>query len=364
MARPGGRGSLGGVFVTEDAENQVSYGPQGAPQVLLEAREIADAIGGASPSEQDAGNRAIAELMVWCGLAAANPGQAPGYIAEAMSAAAQAGDDRPAAANRIARALALNDPDAAVQFAESAPSENSRDRARAVVAGVIAAADPERAEHLAREIIDPGQRVVALAAVAAGIAGRDPDGARRLTTEAGALAEKEVPEETRSAALCDVIEAVAVTDPVRAGELASQLPGEDVGEIRRALAIMAVSWARSDPDLAEHLATSQESHAHQAVTLAQVAAALQPVDPIRSAALAGAADALADETSDDFGPASVITALTYQRMAGAFAPVDPVRALGYAHAVETAPENALIKVDTLVEIASAIPAQRNPPPNS
>lgn len=345
--------------MTEGTGDQVSYGPQGAPQALLEAREIAQSIGGDAPSEGDAVNQAIGLLMVWCGLATANPGQAPEFIAEAVSAADRVGDDRPALAIRISRALAASDADAAVRYAQAAPNDNSRDRSLAAVAGRIAAAEPERAEYLARGIGDPGQRVAALASVAAGIAGQDPAGASRLAAEAEAVAVKEVPERTRSAALCDVIEAVAVTDPVRAGQLASQLPGEDVGEIRRACAIVAVAWARADPDLAEHLATAQESHAHQAVALAQVAAALLPVDPVRAAALAGAADALADETSGDFGPDSVITALTYQRMAGAFAPVDAVRALGYVHAVDTGPATALIKVDTLVGIATAVPAQRS-----
>jgi hypothetical protein len=119
-----------------------------------------------------------------------------------------------------------------------------------------------------------------------------------------------------------------------------------------------VAWAGSDPDLAERLARSQESPAHQCVALAQVAAALLPANPARAAVLAAEADSLAAKVRERFGPTSIVTALTCQRMASAFAATDAARALGYAHAVTTAPETALIKVDTLVDIATAVPAQR------
>jgi hypothetical protein len=218
-----------GGAVTERAEELVHYGPEGAPQALLEAREIAETIGGAAPSERDAVNRTVALLMVWCGLAAANPSQAERFIAKVTSTAGQIGDDGPALAIRMTRALAASDPDGAVRFAEGVRDENARFRALATVAGLIAAAEPERAEYLARGIADPAQRVVALASVAARVARTDPDQAERLTAEAETVARKEVPEDTRSAALCAVIEATAEVDPVRAGQLASQLPGDDIG---------------------------------------------------------------------------------------------------------------------------------------
>lgn len=339
----------------------VRYGPDGAPRALIEAREIAESIGGGKPAARDADNRAVARLMVWCGLAAANPGQAARFIGEAKSAAALVDGSGPAWAIRIAQALASTDADAAVRFAESLPDDNARFRALATVVGPVADREPERAGQLARGIGDPRQRVAALASVATRVAGKDPARASQLAAEAETVAREEVPDDARPAALCEVIGAVAAVDPVRAGQLAGQLPAGHVGEIRQACAILAVAWAGKDPDLAERLARSQESPAHQAVALAQVAAALLPADPERAAALAADADQFAASVCDRFGPDSILTALTYQRMAGAFSAADPGRALGYAHQVTTAQETALIKIDTLVNIATAVPPPRAAP---
>lgn len=341
----------------ERGAERFRYGPDGAPRALLEAREIAESIEGA-PSAGHADDRTVALLMVWCGLAAANPGQAARFIAEARAAAALISGNGPAWAIRLAGALAASDADDAVRFAESVPDENARSRALANVAGHIAAGEPERAEYLARGIADPGQRVVALASVAVQVARQDPGHAGRLAAEAETIARKEVPDNTKSAALCEVIKAVAAVDLVRAGQLAGQLPAGDIGEIRKAGVILAVAWAATDPDLAERLARSQESPAHQAVALAQVAAELLPANSARAAVLAGEAESLAATVRMRFGASSAITALTYQRMAAAFAAADPGRALSYAHSVATAPATALIKVDTLVDIATAVPPPR------
>lgn len=348
----------GAFAVAERREELVRYGPDGAPRALSEAREIAESIGGEAASAQDADDRTVARLMVWCGLAAANPGHAARFIGEAKSAAALISGNGPAWAIRIARALAAVDADAAVRFAESLQDDNARFRAVAAVAGPVADRDPERAEYLARGIGDPRQRVAALASVATRVAREDPGQAGRLAAEAETVARKEVPGNARSAALCEVIEAVAAVDRVRAGQLAGQIPAGDIGEIRRACAILAVAWAGRDPDLAERLARSQESPAHQAVALTQVAAALLPADPERAAALADEAEGLAATVRSRFGAGSILTALTYQRMAGAFAAADPGRALRYTHEVATAPETALVKVDTLVGIATAVPPPR------
>jgi hypothetical protein len=80
------------------------------------------------------------------------------------------------------------------------------------------------------------------------------------------------------------------------------------------------------------------------------------VHPARAAELSDEADRLAATVCGRWGAGSILTALTYQRMADAFAATDPSRALGYAHAVATTPETALVKVDTLVDIATAVPA--------
>ena len=345
-----------GNVVTERTEELVRYGPDGAPQALAEAWEIAESIGGATPSGRDMGNRTIALLMVWCGLAAANPARAPDYITAAKSAAPQVSESGPAWAIRLARALAATDPDEAVRFAESLRDDNTRFRALATVAGLIAAAEPERAVRLARGIADPRQRVAALASVATRVAREDPGLAERLAAEAEAVAQQEVPETTRSAALCEVIEAVAATDPERAVHLAERLPARDLGEVRQAGLILAVAWAGTDPDRAEFLARAQEQPAHKAVALAQVAAAMLPAQPARAAVLADEADRLAATVCGRWGAGSILTALTYQRMADAFAVSDPARALRYAHVVDTTPETALVKVDTLVDIATAVPA--------
>lgn len=346
--------------MTERAEELVCYGPDGAPQALLEAQEIAESIGGTASPEHDADDRNIALLMVWCGLAAANPAQAARFIEKAKSVATLVSGNGPAWAIRVARALAAGNTDGAVRFAESVEDENARFRATATVAGLIAADEPELAESLARGIADPRQRVSALASVATRVARRDPDGAERLAAEAETVARTELPDDTRSAALCEVIEAFAAVDPAHAGQLAVQLPASDIGEIRKACTILAVAWAGTDPDLAERLARSLEAPSHQAVALAQVAAELLPANSTRAAVLAAEADRLATTVREQFGPSSIVTALTYQRMASAFASADPGRALSYAHSVGTAPETALIKVDTLVDIATAIPAQRRP----
>jgi hypothetical protein len=341
--------------VTKRAEELIRYGPAGAPQALAEAREIAESIGGAAPSEREAGNRAIALLMVWCGLAAANPAHAARYVAAAKSVAPQVTGSGPAWAIRLSRALAVTDADEAVRFAESLRDDIVRSRAMATVAGLIAADHPERAAGLARGIADPRQRVAALASVAAAVAAKDARLSRRLTAEAESVTRAEVPDDDRPGALCEVIEAVAATDPVRAGQLAEQLPAAAVGEVRRAGLTLAVAWARTDPDRAERLARSQELKAHAAVALAQVAAAVQPADPARAAVLADEADRLAAAACDRWGPGSILAALTYQRLASAFAAVDPGRALRYAHAVTTTPETALTKIDTLVDIGTAVP---------
>jgi hypothetical protein len=347
--------------VTERGGELVRYGPDGAPQALLEAREIAESIGAAAASDEDDDDRTTAMLMVWCGLAAANPGHSARFIAQAESAAALISGNGPVWAIRLARALAAHDADGAVRFAESVPDQNARSRALATVAGEIAADEPERAEYLARGISDPRQRVSALATVATRVARQDPAQTERLAAEAETVADKELPDQTRSAALCEVIEATAAVDLTRAGRLAGQLPSDDIGEIRKACAILAVAWAGTDPDLAERLARSQEQPAHQAVALAQVAAALLPANPPRAAVLVTEADALAATVRDKFGASSILTALTYQRMASAFASADAARALNYAHAVATAPETALVKVDTLVGIATAVPPPRPAP---
>lgn len=341
--------------MTDRTEELIHYGPAGAPQALAEARDIAESIGGTAPSEQEAGNRAMALLMVWCGLAAANPAHAAYYIAAAKSAAPQVTGSGPAWAIRLARALAVTDADEAVRFAESLRDDNARFRALATVAGLIAAGEPERAAMLARDIADPRQRVAALASVAAAVANKDSRLSRRLTAEAEAVARKEVPPGERSAALCEVIEAVAATDPVRAGQLVEQLPADSVGEVRQAGLTLAVAWARTDPDRAERLARSQELKAHQAVALAQVAAAMQTADPARAAVLADEAERLAAAACDRWGPGSILAALTYQRMASAFAAADAGRALRYAHSVATTRETALTKIDTLVDIGTAVP---------
>jgi len=101
---------------------------------------------------------------------------------------------------------------------------------------------------------------------------------------------------------------------------------------------------------------AQEQPAHKAVALAQVAAAMLPAQPARAAVLADEADRLAATVCGRWGAGSILTALTYQRMADAFAVSDPARALRYAHVVDTTPETALVKVDTLVDIATAVPA--------
>lgn len=317
--------------MTERTEELVCYGPDGAPQALAEAWEIAESIGGATPSGRDAGNRTIALLMVWCGLAAANPAHAAEYIAAAKSVAPLVSESGPAWAIRLARALAATDPDDAVRFAESLRDDNARFRAQATVAGMIADGEPERAASLARGIADSRQRVAALASVATRVARNDPGLSERLAAEAEAVAQQEVPENTRSAALCEIIEAVAATDP----------------------------------DRAEFLARAQEQPVHKAVALAQVAAALQPANPARAAELAGEAGRLAATVCGRWGAGSILTALTYQRMAAAFAASDPPRALGCAHAVAPTPETALVRVDTLVDIATAVPApgpRRSPRP--
>ena len=344
--------------MTERTDERVRYGPDGAPRALAEAREIAEAIGGAAPSERDAGNRAIALLMVWCGLAAANPGRGDEYIAAARSAATQVSGSGPAWAIRLAQALAATDADDAVRFAESLEDDNTRFRALAAVAGRIAGGEPERAATLARGIEDPQQRVSALTSVATRVAPEDPRLAERLAAEADAVARKEVPADKRSAALSEVIEAVAATDPLRAGQLVQRFPADAVGEVRQAGLILAAAWARTDPDRAERLARAQEIPAHQAVALAQVAVTMLPAHPARAAVVADEADRLAAEVCGRWGAGSLLAALTYQRMAGAFAATDPRRALGYAHAIATAPETALVKVDTLVEIATAVPSPR------
>lgn len=243
--------------MTERTEELVCYGPDGAPQALAEAQEIAESIGGATPSGRDAGNR-----------------------------------------------------------------------------------------------------VAALASVATRVAGKHPLLAERLTVEAEAVAQQEVPKETRSAALCEVIEAVAATDPEHAAHIAGRLPAVDFGEVRQAGLILAVAWAGTDPDRAEFLVRAQEQPAHKAVALAQLAAAMQPANPARAAGLADEAGRLAATVCARWGAGSILTALTYQRMAAAFAASDPPRALGYAHAVAPTPETALVRVDTLVDIATAVPAPR------
>jgi len=344
--------------VTERTEDLVCYGPDGAPQALAEAQEIAESIGGATPSGRDAGNRTIALLMVWCGLAAANPAHAAEYIAAAKAVAPLVIESGPAWAIRLARALAATDPDGAVRFAESLRDDNTRFRAQAIVAGMIADGEPERAAGLARGIADPRQRVAALASVATRVARNDPGLSERLAAEAEAVAQQEVPESTRSAALCEIIEAVAATDPERAVHIAERLPAVDLGEVRQAGLILAVAWAGPDPDRAEFLARAQEQPAHKAVALAQVAAAMQPANPARAAELADEAERLAATVCGRWGAGSILTALTYQRMAAAFAASDPPRALRYAHAVATTPETALVRVDTLVDIATAGPAPR------
>lgn len=344
--------------MTERTEELVCYGPDGAPQALAEAQEIAESIGGAAPSGRDAGNRTMALLMVWCGLAAANPAHAAEYIAAAKAVAPLVIESGPAWAIRLARALAATDPDGAVRFAESLRDDNTRFRAQATVAGRIADVEPERAAGLAWGIADPRQRVAALASVATRVTGKHPLLAERLTVEAEAVAQQQVPKETRSAALCEVIEAVAATDPERAVHIAERLPAVDLGEVRQAGLILAVAWAGTDPDRAEFLARAQEQPAHKAVALAQVAAAMQPANPARAAELAGEAERLAATVCGRWGAGSILTALTYQRMAAAFAASDPPRALGYAHAVATTPETALVRVDTLVDIATAGPAPR------
>ena len=160
--------------MTERTEELVCYGPDGAPQALAEAREIAESIGGATPSGRDIGNRTIALLMVWCGLAAANPARAAEYIMAAKHAAPLLSESGPAWAIRLARALAATHPDEAVRFAESLRDDNTEFRALATVAGLIADGEPERAANLARGIADARQRVAALAAVATRVARRDP----------------------------------------------------------------------------------------------------------------------------------------------------------------------------------------------
>lgn len=342
--------------MTERTEELVRYGPDGAPQALAEAQDIAESIGGAAPSGREVGNRTIALLMVWCGLAAANPAQAPGYIAAAKSVAPLVSESGPAWAIRLARALAATDPDGAVRFAESLRDDNTRCRALATVAGRIADVEPGRAAGLARGIADPRQRVAGLASVATRVAGKHPLLSERLATEAEEVAQQEVPKDTRSAALCEVIEAVAATDPESAVHIAERLPAKDLGEVRQAGLILAVAWADTDPDRAEFLARAQEQPAHKAVALAQVAAAMQPAHPARAAELGDEADRLAATVCGQWGAGSILTALTYQRMATAYAAADPARALGYAHAVATTPETSLVKVDTLVDIATAGPA--------
>jgi hypothetical protein len=235
------------------------------------------------------------------------------------------GTDQAKAFGAIARALAVEDPDRALQLADesyqifyfgaltdalSALAVIDVDRAEgfarsmrevapdgeeaiSTVASVVATRDPDRAEAITRFLREPVPRARVLAKIVPAIATKDRDRACRLTNEAERLLRSTKTPVEYGEALGEALRVVASTDPDQA--VAITTPMQDSSQKARALFAVAATIVDTEPtgarrlaEEAKRLATENRDTWVESRANAVLAIAIANSDPDRAEVLARA----------------------------------------------------------------------------
>lgn len=163
----------------------------------------------------------------------------------------------------------------------------------------IAPTDPDRAERLARAITDTALRVEALGPVAAAVHDSDPLRSRRLFDEAERDLEVFVDGRERERNKVALATAAASCDPDRADRLAATIEAPR----ERLETVIVIGAAAATAARTERIANDVKQHAEELLplrdslpVLAQLAAMLMPVNPVRAASIFDHVERTARET--------------------------------------------------------------------
>ena len=297
-----------------------------AIRVLAAAERIASSI----PSES---TRASALVKIARAVAVTNPDRAALLIADAERFAESSSDQssfgesgKIGALVDVATALGLTDPDRAARLIDDAEriaqSLTYKDRMNAVqkvfsliaITRALTVTDPGRAERLAQTV--PGEmRVSALVSVAKAVAVTDSGHAARLIDDAERVAQS-ISGDLKAGALAEIAKALAATDPGRAERIAQSISGDLKAG---ALAEIAKALAATDPGRAERIAQSISGDL-KAGALAEIAKAVAVTDPGRAARLIDDAERIVQSLTE------VSKARALADIAAAVAVTDPGRA--------------------------------------
>jgi Caspase domain len=243
----------------------------------------------------------------------------------------------------IAQALAVTDPDRAIDIAQSITDGYQQAHALARIAQALAVIDPDRAVDIAQGITDASVKAQALAGVARALATTDPEWTSRLWKEAEDTALTIAFEHQKAQALARIVMALAPVGPDRAMDIAQSIT--DRYQQAHALASIAQALAVTDPDRAVDIAQSITDPNQKALALAALAQAAAADDPERTGRLWSEAEYTAQTIAHPQQKAQ-----TLARIVILLAPFDPDRAEHTAQIIT----DAAVKAQALAGIAQAL----------